>query len=382
MKNLIIVVGISLFLFACCRNKTEFKTTQKEEEIKAFCLDVNWRIASDKRKENINSFAPPGAWADLDPAEHVAWCKELGANVIQTFAVSCNGYAWYKGGEVPEQPGLKTDFLTEMVKLGHKENMKVFGYFCVGSNTRWGLEHPELSYGTPSRPHIPFTKEYNTFLGESIKEAFELTEMDGFMIDWFWNPTVGLGGPALPTRWLACEQEMYAELMGEPFPGKEQVSDSLELEFNRKAINRCWQHIKRTAKTVKSNGVIWLSCSELTHPEMQNHPLIKEVDWLQNEAGDKESFDIIRTQTGKQTRLITTFSANFFKRNNLKGEEVATYAQKENIGMYCYAGPKSYDYAFPPVEDYISKPLESFTDLDERNIAILARVFNNLPFDK
>jgi hypothetical protein len=30
----------------------------------------------------------------------------------QSFAVSCNGYAWYKNGIVPEQPGLKHNFLS------------------------------------------------------------------------------------------------------------------------------------------------------------------------------------------------------------------------------------------------------------------------------
>ncbi len=82
---------------------------------------------------------------------------------------------------------------------------------------------------------------------------------------------------------------MYVELMGEDFPGTEQITDSIQLEYNRRAIDRCWQRIKKTAKTVKPECTIWLSCSILTHPEMQNHPLIKEVDWLQNEAGDKES---------------------------------------------------------------------------------------------
>lgn len=28
--------------------------------------------------------------------------------------------------------------------------MKVFGYFCVGANTKWGLDHPDQSYGSQS----------------------------------------------------------------------------------------------------------------------------------------------------------------------------------------------------------------------------------------
>ncbi|MBM3882672.1 MAG: hypothetical protein FJ387_23610 [Verrucomicrobia bacterium] len=85
------------------------------EPIRSHCIDFNWGPGGP------NPFAKPGLWADADPAKHVAWYKEMGVNVIQTFAVSCNGYAWYKNGKVPEQPGLKHDFLAEMVRLGRKK---------------------------------------------------------------------------------------------------------------------------------------------------------------------------------------------------------------------------------------------------------------------
>lgn len=112
---------------------------------------------------------------------------------------------------------------------------------------------------------------------------------------------------------------------------------------------------------------------------MENQPLLREVDWLQNEAGDKETIDKIRSQIGEHTRLLTTFSDTFFKRNKLQGEDVAAYAQKENIGLYCYAAPETYDHGFPAVSEYVKKSLDSYEFLDDRNIALLARVFNNLP---
>ncbi len=74
------------------------------DDIKAYCLDFNWG--------GRRQFAKPGSWCNSDPAAHVAWYKAMGVNVIQTFAVSCNGYAWYKNGVVPEQPGLKTTGIT------------------------------------------------------------------------------------------------------------------------------------------------------------------------------------------------------------------------------------------------------------------------------
>ncbi|MCX6930993.1 MAG: hypothetical protein NT154_48500 [Verrucomicrobia bacterium] len=112
--------------------------------IKAFCIDFNWG------EGGPNGFAKPGLWADASPEEHVAWYAGLGCNVIQTFAVSCNGYAWYKGGIVPPQPGLKYDFLADTVRLGHSRGMNVMGYFCVGANTLWG-PFPGKEKITPER---------------------------------------------------------------------------------------------------------------------------------------------------------------------------------------------------------------------------------------
>jgi len=65
------------------------------------------------------------------------------------------------------------------------------------------------------------------------------------MIDWVWNPG-DLDGVRL--RWLECEQQMYRELLGEAFPGKDKITQERELEFRRRAIDRCWQRIHSAAK--------------------------------------------------------------------------------------------------------------------------------------
>ena len=75
-----------------------------------------------------------------------------------------------------------------MVKLAHKKGMLVMGYFCVAANSKWGKDHPDLSYGTPSTLHIPFTDEYLDYLSRSMGDAMKKTGMDGTMIDWVWNP--------------------------------------------------------------------------------------------------------------------------------------------------------------------------------------------------
>ena len=105
-------------LFCGCRNQVKNMTV---DAIKAYCIDFNWET------EGAHGFAKPGLWSDADPEKHIKWYQDLGCNTVQTFAVSCNGYAWYKNGFIPEQPGLEHDFLTEMVKAGHKKDMQVFG---------------------------------------------------------------------------------------------------------------------------------------------------------------------------------------------------------------------------------------------------------------
>lgn len=191
----------------------------KIDEIKSYCLDFNW---GGRRR-----FAKPGSWCNADPAEHVAWYKAMGVNVIQTFAVSCNGYAWYKNGVIPEQPGLKHDFLPEMVKLGHKEGMLVMGYFCISANPKWAKDHPELSYGAPATYHIPYTDEYLAYLTASISDAVKKIGIDGFMIDWLWQPK----RQSTKGKWLDCEKKLYQQLMDEPFPGEGKLTLKQDLAY-------------------------------------------------------------------------------------------------------------------------------------------------------
>jgi hypothetical protein len=337
------------------------------DPIRAFCIDFNWG------EGGPNGFAKPGLWADASPEEHVAWYAGLGCNVIQTFAVSCNGYAWYKGGVVPPQPGLKYDFLADTVKLGHRRGMKVMGYFCVGANTLWGQTHTNLSYGAPSAPHIPFTTQYLDYLCASIRDALQRTGMDGFMIDWVWNPG-DLDGTRL--RWLECEQQMYGELFGEAFPGKEKITPESELEFRRRAIDRCWERIHATTKQVNPDAVIWLSCCNVSSPVVVNSKLFKEVDWLMNEATDPGSLQYVNKMKGPHTRLVQCV-VGWGDAHDARRILLSDAAR--NLGIYGFAKPGRNSLPLP-VAEYRSRAIESFQGND-RNIAVLARYFTGMPLE-
>lgn len=339
-------------------------------DIKAFCIDFNWH-RNDERDHWINSFAAPGHWADADPQQHVEWYAAIGANVIQTFCVSCNGYAWYKGGFAPPQPGLKHDFLPDVVRLGHKKGMLVTGYFCAGANTRFAQDHPRLSYGTPSTLHIPFTDEYLAYLSSSIADAVRRTGIDGFMIDWIWNPT-----PKLREKgWIDAEKKLYTQITGKPFPAAGPAAADV-LQYERQAIERCWHAVHKAAKGVRKDCIVWLSCSRLMDPTVAGAGWLREVDWVMNENSDRAHFESARKAVGPQTRMLQCLVG-------WQSHDAAAYladATTRGIDLYGFAEPR--DNSLPlPAAEYLKRGPAGFPGKDrlvsnDRNTAALARYYS------
>jgi hypothetical protein len=363
MKNHFLILAITgIIMLAGCQSG---KLKPEDDLIKAYCIDFNWG------EGGPNAFAAPGLWADASPAEHIKWYKDLGVNTVQTFIVSCNGYAWYKNGVVPPQPGLKYDFLPEMVRLGHQEGMKVMGYLCIGSNTRWGIENPGYSYGYPSDRHIPYTQKYLDYLDELIRDAVGKTGIDGFMIDWFYQPN----RTSHNNNWLDSEKQRFEELMNKPFPGEENLTDEEYTSYSRLAIGGCWDVIRTAAKETNPDCIIWLTCFDITHPHIVDSKMFQEIDWLMNEEGDVDRIDSVRGMVGEHTRLITCL-ANWNKKDPVK---VVSEALENGVGLYGFAKPVA-ESLLPPVDDYLSAHVDSLEG-DERNIAVLTRAFNNLSLE-
>jgi alpha-L-fucosidase len=339
------------------------------EAIRAFCIDFNWGPGGP------NGFAPPGLWADADPEQHVAWYAGLGANVIQTFAISCDGYAWYQGGKVPPQPGLRHDFTTRLVSLGHARGMRVMGYFCVAANTRWGQEHPDLSYGTPATFHLPLTDAYLDYLGEAITEALRKTKMDGFMVDWLWNPSDEARQQANHGQWLKAEQQLFTQLTGNSFPADGKPAPEDRLLYEQKATERCWRRIHDTAKRVKPGCIIWLSCHDVRSPHFLNTSVFKEADWLMDESGTPEAMRAVALRLGARTQpmlCLVGWGDRHDARKVLSDTASAAY------DIYGFSKPGTNSLPLP-IAECLGKPMDSFSGND-RNIAALARWFNGKPF--
>ena len=329
-------------------------------EIKAYCLDFNWQ-GSGRRKKVAN----PGFMKDADPKAVVAWHKAIGSNVIQTFCVAYNGYAYYRNDITPEQPGLKHDFLRDVVKLGRAEGMAVMGYFCIAANPRWATENPTLAYDISDNYHIPYTDEYLAYLTAAITDAVKTTGIDGFMIDWVWQPARKAGGG----KWIDAEKKLYQQLMGEPFPGEDKLTPAQDLAYSRKAIDRCWKTIRKAAKDANPRCVVWLTCNQIKHPHIVNSDMFREIDWLMAETGDNKALKEIRGMVGPHTRLITCLAAW----NNADPAVVIPEAIEHGLGLYGFCQPAAANGTIPL--DKIFPHQVGMLTGDQRNIGALARAY-------
>ena len=285
-------VAASVMLGGCTssRKAEEAGNRTAHEPLKAFCIDFNWGPGGP---------APPGMYAQADPAEHVRWYQELGANTIQTFCVSYNGYAWYPSEVAPVTPGLKhPDFLGDMVERGHKAGMRVMGYFNLGANPHWEQLSPELVHSDDSGYiKIPMTFEYLDYFCRSVEDTLRKTGVDGFMIDWV--------RPTQHSNWLDCEKRMDRQLLGEKVPGSGAPSKEALLEFDKRSMERAWQYIKWSVRATRP-AIIWTNhpFHKNEYPLWSGHRLLKEVDWVLNESPDLEHLEWLRKQVGAKTLIV------------------------------------------------------------------------------
>lgn len=338
----------------------------KTDPIRSYCIDFNWY--RDETKGNV--CAPPGTYAESNPRDHFEWYKELECNVIQTFCVALNGYSWYRGGVVPEQPGMKYDYTPEMVRLGHSEGMKVFGYFTLGANPLWARKEPDQCYPlvegsvSGSGYHIVYSDVYLEYLSTSIQDSVSKTGIDGFMVDWFWQPKRESNGGI----WIDAERELFKQLMGYSFPGETGLKAEEETTFGRKALERAWKVIVESAKSVNPDCLIWLTVNKIDHPHVMGSEIYRECDWLMNEAGDMTGIRKVQGLVGHHTRLITCMAAW----TGVDATDEVPQALEDGVGLYGFSDPKN--KTVKDLRDLLKKPISQLRG-DERNIATLARAY-------
>jgi hypothetical protein len=318
------------------------------QPVKAFCIDFNW---------GPNGASPPGMYARAEPAEHVRWYRDLGANTIQTFCVSYNGYAWYPSGVAPVNPGLSApDFLGDMVRLGHKAALRVMGYFTLGANPYWEGLHTDLVHaGEQDYIKIPFTLEYLDYFCRSVEDTLKKTGVDGFMIDWV--------RPTRHDRWLDCEKEMYRQVLGEQFPASGTPPADMVLAFDRRAIERAWRHISWVVRATRP-VILWTNhpIRSEEYPLWDGHPLLKEVDWILNEAPDLAHLEWLKKQVGPHTLIVQNLCG--------WGDHDASVWKQVDPARFGF-------YGFAKADEATTLPDER-VERNIKNIAILREAYHRL----
>lgn len=270
-----------------------------KSDIRGFSIDLNWDL--------FGRPTSPGLYRHADPQAHVDWYSELGANVIQSFCVSYNGYAYFPSELAPVVPGM-AKFFNKQIQLGHQRSMKVMGYFCLGSNPFYITQRPSdewynlqgdgFDFGNAHSAHsIPFSDRYLDFFCSVIREALERTEMDGFMIDWF--------RILRAKTWIGAERHLWKQLMGEDFPTCGAPPEKEILEFDRRQFENAWVRIRDTVSETRP-ALIWTNhpFTRADDPVWTGHRLLKEVDWVLNESPDFGILGWLQNQCGPQTKII------------------------------------------------------------------------------
>ena len=87
----------------------------------------------------------------------------------------------------------------------------------------------------------------------------------------------------------------------EPFPGEDKLTGKQDLEYSRKAIDRCWKTIRKAAKDANPDCIIWLTSNHLNHPHVTNSDMYRQADWLMGEAGRIQHIEQVRKMVGEHT---------------------------------------------------------------------------------
>ncbi|MFZ2644211.1 MAG: hypothetical protein WA117_24685 [Verrucomicrobiia bacterium] len=193
-----------------------------------------------------------------------------------------------------------------------------------------------------------------------IADALRKSAMDGFMTDWVWNPTDAVRKKEAAGKWLDAEKKLYEQLMAKPFPGEDKLEPGDKLSYERTAINRCWARIRHAAKRANPRCVIWLSCNKVHDSAIANSPMLKEVDWMMDEASTPAAMKEGAPMFGSRTRQLLCLAG---WGDCHKTREILSDPAMAACGIYGF-----------------SRPIESFKGNDH-SIATPARYFTAKPLD-
>ena len=262
----------------------------KNSNIRSFSIDFNWLNGA---------VSPDDVYADTDVKKWVKWYKDYGCNNLWTFAVSFNGYAWYDSKLSPKIKGLNRNFTKMCVDEGHRQDLSVFAYHCIGDNQVIREKHPEWCRKNPNDIFkMIFCDDYINYFCKMIKESIEECQYDGLVIDWFRCPA------NRTAEWEKTEIDLYNQLMDDEFDYETLNEQKIAL-FENRSIARARRKIKDTVVSVKDIP-IWTNqpFEKVDDPVWTGNVLMKEVDYLLNEGPDFGLLEWLSKECGEHTQVV------------------------------------------------------------------------------
>jgi hypothetical protein len=119
----------------------------------------------------------------------------------------------------------------------------------------------------------------------------------------------------------------------------------------------------------------------LDDPTVVDSSLLRECDWVMNEAPSRDLLESARKMVGKNTRLIQ----NLVGWVNHDAKTFLSDPRNRTLDFYGFAEPR--DTSLPlPIDAYLSKPVDAFAgkerfQVNDRNTAVLARFYRGLGLD-
>lgn len=184
--------------------------------------------------------------------------------------------------------------------------------------------HREAGY-----QRLPLTDRYLDQLCASIRECLAATAIDGFMLDWF--------RPPQRCRFLACEQSRFHDFFGitAPADGSLPPADLL-LAYDRRLMDLAWGRITEAVRSVRP-ALIWTNhpFEAADDPLWTGHRVLREVDWVLNEAPDTAFLDWLLAQVKPGARVLQNLcgwpshDANAWRTIDLERVDLYGYGRAE-----------------------------------------------------
>ncbi len=147
------------------------------------------------RKVHLDFHTPesaPQAVEMFDPEEFISILKRADVNIAVIFTKCHYGNAYYETSVSHKHSGLEVDFLGEVIREAHANDISVIAYHSVAWDNRVPVYHPDWEVVRPEMKSYTgvgwrwccLNSPYRDYVLSMLREISENYEIDGLWLDW------------------------------------------------------------------------------------------------------------------------------------------------------------------------------------------------------